>query len=44
MTLLNYRKSVAVLLPDTLFIVTVSVIHFFVCCAEHKFDMIIFVF
>ena len=41
MTLLNYRKSVAVLLPDTLFIVTVSVIHFFVCCAEHKFDMII---
>lgn len=41
MTLLNYRKSVAVLLPDTLFIVTVPVIHFFVCCAEHKFDMII---
>ncbi|ENY85283.1 hypothetical protein HMPREF1094_02975 [[Clostridium] innocuum 2959] len=28
MTLLNYRKSVAVLLPDTLFIVTVPVIHF----------------
>ena len=29
MTLLNYQKSVAELLPYTLFIVTVPVIHFF---------------
>lgn len=36
MTLLNYQKSVAELLPDSLFIVTVPVIHFFVCCAEHN--------
>lgn len=28
MTFLNYRKSVAELLPDTLFIATVPVIHF----------------